>query len=137
MWASHLTSAVPCRQTIRMATVIPKHQLLTQYQYSFIYRIADTEQHRSQQTEPESSYRRLEQGQRRYQHFCHLCLSTNSFNEELAKVAHNQVELSREQLELKEAYFKMGKHLKPKSMKPAHASHKTKCQQYRLTITIS
>ena len=54
-------------------------QLLTQYQYSFIYRIADTEQHRSQQTEPESSYRRLEQGQRRYQHFCHLCLSTNSF----------------------------------------------------------
>ena len=31
------------------------------------------------------------------------------FNEELAKVAHNQVELSREQLELKEAYFKNGK----------------------------
>ena len=53
------------------------------------------------------------------------------------KVTHNQVELSWEQLELKEAYFKMGKHLKPKSMKPAHASHKTKCQQYRLTITIS
>ena len=31
------------------------------------------------------------------------------FNEELAKVAHNQVELSREELELKEAYFKNGK----------------------------
>jgi len=44
-----------------------------------LFRIANTEQHRSQQTKPESSYRGLEQGQRRYQHFCHLCLSTNSF----------------------------------------------------------
>lgn len=31
------------------------------------------------------------------------------FNKELAKVAHNQVELSREQLKLKEAYFNNGK----------------------------
>ena len=56
------------------------------------------------------SYRRLEQGQRRYQHFCQpLPIYKILFNEELAKVAHNQVELSREQLELKEAYFKNGK----------------------------
>lgn len=31
------------------------------------------------------------------------------FNEELAKIAHNQVELSREQLRLKEAFFNNGK----------------------------
>lgn len=31
------------------------------------------------------------------------------FNEELAKIAHNQVELSREQLKLKEAFFHNGK----------------------------
>ena len=60
------------------------------------------------------------------------------FNEELSKSSSQPSRVKPGTAGIERSLFqKMGKHLKPKSTKPAHVSPKTKCQQYRLTITIS
>ena len=55
------------------------------------------------------------------------------FNEELAKVAHQQVSLSQEMLKQKEAYYQNGKAQKQNGAKRSRVWHKTNCLPFRPT----
>ena len=55
---------------LNLSTSVPlfTHRPQPEYERTLVHRYADTQQHCALQTEPESGYRRFEQGQRRHQH---------------------------------------------------------------------
>ena len=57
------------------------------------------------------------------------------FNEELVKVANEQLALSKEMLEQKTAFYKNGKASQANGMKPRPVWHKTNYQPYRQKTT--